>query len=152
MPEAFRYLLKNIELNNLTNIIEARNIAIGGKTGYTVLYSYKDIMLTKAKIGKPMMVPTISLSKLIYELVSQGMKHILLKMDCEGCEHEALYDAARSGALSYIDRLIVEIHDHAKQLLKLLTSYGYKVKVIKYDKVRSSEVVLIKGARKLKSK
>jgi len=66
------------------------------KTGCIKLYCYKDITLVPQSIftHKAMIVPAMSLSDLIGALKRRGFNRILVKMDCEGCEHEALHEVA----------------------------------------------------------
>jgi len=81
----------NFNLNNAH-----AEIAIGPKTGYIKLYCYKDITLVPRSIfaRKAMIVPAMSLSDLISALKRRGFNRVLVKMDCEGCEHEALHEVA----------------------------------------------------------
>ncbi|WP_069807893.1 FkbM family methyltransferase [Vulcanisaeta thermophila] len=144
LPITYKYLIKNIEINKLSDRIEARNLAVGAETGFLRLFSYKDIMLGKHGSGEGLMVPSIRLSELIDELRKRGMNNLLLKMDCEGCEHDVLPEAARSGSLSYINKLIIEVHGNVKSIIKLLRDQGFKVKIYR---VYSPEMVIIRAFR-----
>ncbi len=93
-PTNYQMLKKNVELNHLENI-SIFEMAISGISGYQDIYTYQggssaDYSLYKSetmnvKTGR---IPTISVEDIIRR---EGLHRIdVLKLDCEGAEHDIL--------------------------------------------------------------
>jgi len=76
----------------------------------------------------------LTLSSLIREFgVERGS---VLKMDCEGCEYEAVLGAQPSN-LTVFDQVIIEYHDGYAELREVLESVGFETAL---KPIRSVEV------------
>ena len=128
----FKYLMKNIELNNVRDRILPLNKAVWSRTGMSTLYEGW-FTLTAYKTGKQITVSTITLSDLISYALKIGDR-IKIKLDCEGCEYEAIPEALNSGALNNVEEIIMEVHENNSvntiNLLNMLNSHGFKVRII----------------------
>lgn len=139
IPFLFNILNENVVLNGFEKVIETRNEAIGSafgiiEIGYDPTWPGVSSK-SRARSGRclTLKVPSVPLSEVITEL---GWVDIL-KMDCEGCEHEALKHAGRNGALKRVGMIIMEVHSEVRSLIELLKSEGFKItKLIQISKNR----------------
>lgn len=119
-PFAFEYLKKNIEANGLSKI-EAVNAGVGGRDGVIRLSTkptYSGTSLKESAEG--VSIPVYSLDT----LVEKYGPFYALKMDCEGCEYEALSVSRRLGAF---DEVQVEYHYGYEPLLERFKEFGFDV-------------------------
>jgi len=131
--EAFKFLSKNIMLNNFQNYTFLENKAVTSKdedfvfiskqsSPYNQIYYSQDNSLTLQK------VETISLNKIISAF---DHKIDILKIDCEGLELDILKTLQKE----YINRICeirLEYHRNKKELFDLLNSYGFSLIHEKY--------------------
>jgi len=112
-PNAFKEMLTNLTLNGLLDKVAAINAGVGGKSGYRTLLC-----------PKPIKAPLISLDRLL-KLLPAG---VVVKMDCEGCEYEALTSASND-SLRKVDEWSIEYHGSPKPLVEKLEASGFEVYV-----------------------
>jgi len=134
VPELYEILRKNIALNGFENIIEARNQAISNYSGHTTVgyvptwpgMSGEDSRgIEKAVLLE---VECVSLSDVITSL---GWVDIL-KLDCEGCEHRVLREAAEDSSLKNVGMIILEVHSDIRSIIALLRSQRFRITKLAY--------------------
>jgi FkbM family methyltransferase len=109
-PHNFELLLKNLELNELTNV-KALNYAVwttAGPTPFFLADSWNHSLLCSNDEGesRQMEVDSVTLSELIHCV---GGTVDLLKMDIEGAEHSVLLEA-QDKVLRHVHRIALEYH------------------------------------------
>lgn len=131
-PSNYCQLLKNVQLNNLSDKITVRNVAVGHENKRVYIYEGKfnkgasTIVHPFAGVGRP--VEMRSFAGLMDDL---GIDKIdLLKIDIEGGEYDLLYGLPRE-RFKNINNIILEFHcvmgESPSRLSSYLTSLGYDV-------------------------
>jgi FkbM family methyltransferase len=135
-PNNYRMLRKNRELNHLENL-SIFEMAVSGGSGYQDIYTYQggssaDYSLYKkgamnVNMGR---IPTISVEDIIER---EGLPRIdVLKLDCEGAEHDILKNMSLKTA-SKIAGIAMEMHSAPPELsidIPLrLKEFGFRVKM-----------------------
>jgi len=133
MPEIFKILKKNIDLNNLQNIIPIE-IALGDEEGYIEFYLDKEnvgggghslVKKTENKIK-------VQVKKLDNILKNLKIKNVdLIKIDVEGAEADVLKGAEKT-LKKYHPRIIFEAwnEEYLDKIKKVLQPFNYKIKQI----------------------
>ena len=131
----FALLAENQQLNNLGNLY-IENSAISDKRGQMPLYipSNNSILgsLKQETSSFMEMVQAITFSDIIAQHAIQQVD--FLKVDVEGAEFDILL-ANPDGTLSITRKIVIEYHEFEgdershQDLVKLLTTYGFKVEV-----------------------
>ena len=140
-PWAYKVAKKNVEANRLGNVITLVNCAVGREDG-------KVLMLPSGEIGTGFRatdsyrgdtpVPTCTLDSLIEKYGPFDV----LKMDCEGCEHESIPYSRRIGE---IREILVEYHEGYEDIVRKLREEGFRD--IKYPVIFGSDVEYYEKAR-----
>jgi FkbM family methyltransferase len=129
-PYSYKLAKKNIELNHLESKINI-NLAGVGKSGKTFVDpDYSNVSgsnLTKNNKGS-IEVPIFNLEAIV-ERISPN-KQAVLKMDCEGCEYEAILLSSED-TLRRFQEIQIEYHYGSKELVKKLKRCGFTVKYTK---------------------
>jgi FkbM family methyltransferase len=146
LPPIFKIAKVNIQLNKLENAISIRNEAVSDSCGLTMIKyekSWPSMSSTFFVKGGTNYyeVKSVSLSEIIFELGNVR----LLKMNCEGCEHGALSQAFREGALKQVSHIIVEVHYSPSFILNLLLNASFKI--VKTAVKRHGKVYLIYASK-----
>jgi FkbM family methyltransferase len=127
IPELFRILKENIILNRFEKIIDARNEAISDHSGTADIGYLPNMPGSSGENliwhAKRVISACTSLSDVIKSL---GWVDIL-KMDCEGCEHKALRDAAKNGSLKNVGMILIEVHYDVRGVIELLKSNCFRI-------------------------
>jgi FkbM family methyltransferase len=127
VPVLFDFLKRNITLNGFNKLIRARNEAVSDVFGtFNIGYlPTRPGISSENPVDTALFfeVPSIPLSEVITGL---GWVDIL-KIDCEGCEHRALQNAAKNGALKHVGMIIMELHFEVRSLIELLKSEGFRI-------------------------
>ncbi|MEK7538392.1 MAG: FkbM family methyltransferase [Patescibacteria group bacterium] len=131
-PSIYKYLLKNIELNNLNNITPV-NVALGSERGTTEI-SYNDSNPGETHVAingeKSIVVPIQTLDEVLEKL---GVDHVdYLKIDVEGFELPLLLgsqETIKNNPEIVIQTELVEKHSKrygrsVTQITDLLSSFG----------------------------
>jgi len=134
VPENYRMLLKNLELNGLSGKVRAFNSAVSGRNGKLRIFLSKDMTCSHSAYGngkESIEVPAVSL-KDVFD--SNGIKECeLLKIDAEGSEYEMLYGLPQS-YFKGIRRISIEYHaiggegHDPESLMRFLEILGYRVR------------------------
>jgi FkbM family methyltransferase len=127
-PYAFNAAVQNIRLNNLRNI-EIYNEALGGEVGQVILdehyRSHSKSILRKVQVGRKVTVAT--LGTLVHRF---NLKDAALKIDCEGCEHQA-FSSSDTATLNAFSQIILEYHYQGyKDIAEKLKSAGFQTKFL----------------------
>ncbi|WP_016731931.1 FkbM family methyltransferase [Saccharolobus islandicus] len=121
-PFPYEIMLKNIRANNLDNIILAINCGIGKentKIKVTKEATFRGSNLKASKEGVEIPVYTLD-----YVIEKYGPFDIL-KMDCEGCEYEAILNSKN---LEIFSQIQIEYHYGCENLKTKLENIGFNVK------------------------
>ena len=138
-PEAYNEMLENIRLNNLNDVIIPVNAGLASKPGKLCIenVSVEDTIGRHYKPGEcNNTVPATTLGELISNY-SIDDDNILLKMDCEGCEHDIILNDYES--IKQIKELVFEYHANIagkslSELLKILNR-DFRCNFIKKDRL-----------------
>ncbi len=129
MPKTYKFLVKNILINGFQKKIYPLNFGIGKSSiavvdeNETGLGAKVNKPNKKHKVTKTKMVEIKSLRDLIDTL---HIKECVIKMDCEGCEYDALLDLDKE-TFARIKEIILEYHNGCKKLANYLKENGYIV-------------------------
>ena len=130
-PWAYSMARKNVEANGLGNVITLVNCAVGREDGKVLMLPSGEIdtsfRATDSYRGD-VPVPTCTLDSLI----ERYGPFDVLKMDCEGCEHESI---PYSRMVGEIREVLVEYHDGYEDVVRKLKEEGFKH--VKYSKMLS---------------
>jgi len=112
-PNMFREMLANLALNGLLDRVVAINAGVGGESAYRTLLC-----------PRPTRAPLMSFDRILRSLPTG----VVVKMDCEGCEYEAILSAS-SDNLKKVGDWSVEYHGNPEPLVKKLEASGFEVYV-----------------------
>ena len=132
-PYTYKMAKENVEINGLKNIL-LYNEAIGGYNGYVIIdpkyINYTGDSLKTFSEGLEIKIRSLN------SFVSQlRLNNAVLKLDCEGCEYEAILNS-NNKTLETFSEIIIEYHYGYYKLMKKLRSSGFEVKILsepKYD-------------------
>ncbi len=125
-PYSYKIALKNINLNNLKNVVSILNEGCG--KGQTILIDemYENNIATNIKNFKS--GKTIKLETLDNIVTRFKIKDAVLKLDCEGSEYDVILTASEYSLRSF-KQIIIEYHYGYKNLLEKLKNSGFEVKI-----------------------
>ena len=136
-PESFVLLAENLELNATKNV-KAFQVAIGSKSGKMMLATTGEAVqhtttqsTVSGSASSMLEVPGLSLDDLFRV---NSLAHCdFLKIDCEGCEFELLFNAS-PGTLHNITHICLEYHDGFTEfshvdLVNYLQQHEFQVQV-----------------------
>jgi len=150
IPVSFDILKKNIVLNGFERAVEPRNDAIGDifgmvKLAYIPTWPGRSSQSPSSPCENASFFSVASIP-LSYVITTLGWVDIL-KLDCEGCEHRALRDAATNGALNHVGLIIAEVHYKVRALIELLEKEGFKITNLTYSS--DNWILMAKRPRRL---
>jgi len=135
-PSSFHLLQENLELNHITNVT-AFPIAVGPAVGKGLLATTGEaVQHTTTHSLLPNTITTVEVQVLSLEALLR-LNNLrgcdFLKMDCEGCEFEALLHASPQ-TLAGIRHICLEYHDKAtsyshSDLVHYLQSHGFQTRI-----------------------
>lgn len=126
---SFELLKENLILNNCSKSVIALMAGIGSKdTLFEVSYLQKgttqDMLKNSTKTEDNYEVPVYTLKSLFRRF---DVPNLVLKIDCEGCEYEALLNLTEY-ELRKIESYIIEYHYGSEEICAKLTKAGFHVK------------------------
>lgn len=126
-PVAFRQLKQNIKANGLEDRVVLHNAAISTRTNSLLLDP--DLLEVSSvpadNFENGIEVPSVSFQNIASELRTN---EAILKMDCEGCEYDAIL-SSDIDTLSKFRSMMIEYHYGPKLLQNKLIELGYDVKI-----------------------
>ena len=139
-PFPYNFALKNVEANGLKNL-KAVNAGVSGHDG--------KVKVAKGKTGiggdlkasdepDAVEVPVYSLDRVLEEYGPFDV----MKMDCEGCEYDAITSSKGIGEIKQIQ---MEYHRGPERLLEALRNTGFEVKATKTGKRHTGYLYAWKG-------
>lgn len=153
-PQTFNALIKNCELNNISNV-NAHNIAISNSNGkitfhQSIFHSGTSSMFVNEK-DKSKMKKIIIKTTTLDELIKEKYEYIAwVKIDVEGAELEVLKGS--STILSKTKNIIIEVHEHilnqnnknSKEIIEILEESGFKITLLNdfWDEKNSPNQIL----------
>jgi FkbM family methyltransferase len=123
----------NVALNGLGYVITICNEGVAGQSG--------DVWLTGDAAHAHVVDAPESLTddscrvvpvRSLDEVLIRAGERLIVKMDCEGCEHSAIA-AVDPGHLRRIDRLVMEYHDGTADWSAPITAFGMLVRKLAED-------------------
>ena len=130
-PWAYNVAKKNVEVNRLGNVVTLVNCAVGREDGKVLMLPSGEIdtsfRATDSYRGD-VPVPTCTLDSLI----ERYGPFDVVKVDCEGCEHDSIPYSRRIGE---VREVLVEYHDGYEDIVRKLREEGFKH--VKYSKMLS---------------
>jgi len=135
-PTNFELGKKNIEDNNLSERITFMHVGIADQIkeipiSAEIENGYTSFHLKAHKNG--LKISTLTLQSLVEKF---DLKSAVLKLDCEGCEYDAILTSSKE-VLSRFDHILVEYHNGHKTLTKKLEDSGF---IVRLDKENSNEI------------
>jgi len=129
-PFAFRFLKTNILANNITNVF-AINAGVGAAAGETLLPDTRSTVGSTAldpaqrpQEGGGVNIPIYSLD----DLIDKYGPFEILKMDCEGCEYDAVLN---SNMITEFKEIQIEYHYGPSLLVNKLKQLDFDVRYTK---------------------
>lgn len=122
-PESFAFLTRNIDLNEVSEYVEARCLALGRSAGRGRLQREEQSALTRVEGADDGSIDVSTLDAEVYERTTPPPD--LLLLDIEGMEEDAL----RGGRRLLTERsplVIAEHHGRRDALVTLLSPLGYQ--------------------------
>lgn len=115
---------ENIERNNLKNICFVVNAALGGKKGEIIIPpDYVSNFGEQARnFSRGRNVPVLTLQDIVKQY---DIQNGLLKMDCEGCEYDAILETP-SEIIRRFSYIFIEYHQGFKSLEDKMKGAGFR--------------------------
>ncbi len=133
----FEYAKKNVEINKYSDKIELLLSGCAGRSGFITIDPDCECnvgsKLRNAQMG--IEIPLFTLDDIItqFKLPSNS----ILKIDCEGCEHEII-DSASIKTLQKFSHIQIEFHYSYKKIKEKLERCGFEVKI---TKLRATDII-----------
>jgi FkbM family methyltransferase len=124
-PANYELAKKNIELNNLEQIINVDLASCSNKSGFLVVDNKKSggsISPIPSRDGTK--IPLFSLADILKQ---NNLDSAILKMDCEGCEYDSILNTD-DRILKKFSTIIIEYHYGYQNLMEKLKNCGFQVK------------------------
>lgn len=150
VPKTFFTMIKNIGLNNITNIYPY-NLGVGGKSNKSeIIYCDKTYSGGSSMVVKPnpetqdmINIEVVALDDIFnptkFPFIDRAK---LLKMDIEGAEYETLYN---STILPRVDNMVAEFHINDRltgmgyDINELATWIGSQTNLVYFEKMRMAD-------------
>ena len=125
-PKNFELAKKNIELNNLTDKIELIQAGCSSKSGtMTIDDKSTGPRSILSELSEGLTIPLLSLDDITkkYNIISG-----ILKIDCEGCEQDAILNSSES-TIQKFSQMFIEYHYGYRELEKKINHLGYSLNI-----------------------
>jgi len=126
IPRAYESLLKNLKLNNLEPIVDARNFAISNKKGYVAMTTELDAMnriVEKNFVNTKFNIANVECETI--DNVARDLEPSLFKIDVEGHTQQVLEGAKLTLSKKTLKACIAEWFSHP-QGVEFMESFGFK--------------------------
>ncbi len=134
-PDTFSRLVRNIELNNLTESIKPFNLGVSEKDEERRLFLYPNRSIADSLyqeyVPNPkdfVKIKVVTLQSIFEDNKIEGCD--VLKIDCEGAEYEILFNTPPD-YLCKIKNIVLEYHQGVKGLEEFLERNGFSVVCLK---------------------
>jgi len=128
-PPLFRLAEQNVLLNHVEDVVQIKNAALSDRNGFT-RFNYRafspsssSYLNSNVKNPTEFVVKSVSFSEVISSLEYVD----LLKLNCEGAEHQILQQAYKLNLFEKIGNIMVEIHGIDEKIRGYLKSASYKI-------------------------
>ena len=140
-PWAYKMAEKNVEVNGLSDVITLVNCAVSREDGKILKLPSGEIntgfrALAAAKGDVPVFACTLD------SLIEKYGPFDVVKVDCEGCEHESIPYSRRIGE---VREVLVEYHDGYEDIVRKLREDGFDI--IKYPVISRGNIKFYEEAR-----
>jgi FkbM family methyltransferase len=128
-PNTFNHavLCKNVELNNLQDVVTVHNVALGETSGTGVQKDFTNMNTGMNRIEMSADTDSAGATVMIKSLDDFGYSNIdFVKIDVEGFEIEVLKGAARTLKNSKAVVMLEVFNNNQQAVDELMESYGYK--------------------------
>lgn len=129
--DSWEFARSNIKVNHLEHRVHLYNKAVASAPGYLALKTVKDrpcltttshFQIAKDRYAEAGLAKTVTLDQIITQ---HGLDEVhLLKLDCEGCEHNILCNG-NEGALAHVEKILMEYHGDPHDILRFLERIGF---------------------------
>lgn len=144
-PFTFDILRRNVELNDLTDRILPVNAAVSGELGMLRIPKRKSnaIGTSANSLRYPEGTRGVEVVKKTLESFIEEFKinSAVLKLDCEGCEYDAILKTEGIQIINAFDQIALEYHYGAEKIENFLKELLYKVEVTPERKYYSKNSV-----------
>jgi len=126
----YELAVKNIKQNNFSNKISVQLAGCSGKRDHIIVdpeYESGGSSILK-DFQKGIKVPLITLEDVLKECDVNFDESIILKMDCEGCEYDAIL-SENEKTLQRFSHVMIEYHYGYKNLKQKMENAGFEVSV-----------------------
>lgn len=129
-PYSYKIAKKNISQNNLSDIVEVNNCALGGMNSFiTIDPNYINDNESKVvTFPDGIKIPVITLKDIVEKY---NITDCSLKMNCEGCEYE-VFDNTDIETFRKFSEIYMHYHADPAPLVEKLNLAGFEVKVDDY--------------------
>lgn len=131
VPFSFNLLRKNVEINGLSDVIIPINGAVSAKSGiFNIPYRRSNAIGTGVNsLRYPDCPPGVEfVKKTLGSFIEEfDIESEVLKVDCEGCEYEALLGAEGNRIINAFDEIALEYHYGAERIENFLRELHYTV-------------------------
>lgn len=125
-PKNYEYAKKNIKANNLSERVHLSLEGLSGRAGNIQVDPNKIGIGSKLEsVEGGMKIPITTLQNI---LKINKLDSALLKLDCEGCEYDAI-NLSSSNVLQKFSHIMLEFHNGYKSLKEKLEESNFKVTV-----------------------
>lgn len=114
LPATYRYLQKNISLNNLGNNVTLLNLAVGREEGDISFTSELDTENHIVSDTESMAIGTTTVTVTTLDKIVGDMKPRLIKIDVEGFESNVIAAAEHTLSASFLDAILLELNGLGK--------------------------------------
>jgi FkbM family methyltransferase len=138
--ESYQSLVRNIQINDLQNVIVPHQLAVTSKNGQTVKFPVKSSMynsiITDDSCSEYELVETTNL-----ETIIENTKRVdLVKMDCEGAEYDVLLNSNHD-IFTHVASIRMEFHcGHVGEVSSFLQQIGFAQSYLRADSEISGTV------------
>lgn len=128
-PYSYKWAVRNIVENGVAKNVTLINAAVGGQDGRVVIDPnfVAGTCATLREYASGISIPVLSLKTIVNK---HKISSAVLKMDCEGCEHDAIINTDQD-ILKRFTRMQIEYHHDYEDLRAKLEESGFNLSISK---------------------